>query len=966
MNRLTRWLAAASLLLTALPLNAQLAGGTVYGVVADESGAALPGATLTIAGNGPTFTTTSGADGGYRFLNLDPGTYQVTAALTGFSKVVRENVVIVVGANVQIPVRMKVAQLEETITVQAESPVIDARRTGTSTNFTQDELAKIPNSRDPWALLRTVPGAVLDRVNIAGNETGQQAQFTAKGAPRTDSVWNMDGVMITDMSATGASPTYFDYDAFEEIQISTGASDIRQPTGGVGLNFVTKRGTNSLRGTLRGYYTDDSLESCNVPDELLATGTTCETADHNKQISDYGVDLGGPIVKDKLWFWGSYGKQDIRLVRSAGNVIDKTLLPVYNVKLNWQASQRDMLSILYFNGDKQKFGRAPGNAQVEPDSATWNQANAYEDNPIHGLLKLEENHTFSPNFFLSAKLAYYNTGFQLDPRGGLDGQAGISARLGRTFGTTQGAYFVRPQRTANLDGNYFFGGLGGNHELRFGGGYRYAKASSNTIWPGDKSVAFDNSATDKRARLYREGLGINEIKYLNLYFSDTFTRDRFTLNVGLRWDRQWGAALPSDISSNGAFPNLVPAVAYAGEEAPFTWNDVTPRIGLTYALDDSRKTQLRASYARYASQLDTAHVGFTNVSGAVGYIEYPWNDANGDQLVQPNEVNTSVAPLASSGIDPANPSSVSSPNRMDADLRAPMADEFIVGIDRELAPNLAASLSFTRRHNSRFTWAPRIGMTTADYAPGATLTGTLPDGSSYSIPTFVPDAAKVAAGASGRYLTNIDDYDQSYNGIELAATKRLSNRWMARLAASWNDHTESWSGTPVIVYWPRSPILNGNPTGVSDAPVREGGQVAKESTGSGGADIFINAKWSVNLNAMYQLPAGFEVAANLFGKQGTPYPLFRQQALGLDGSAQVLVSPEVDSFRFDDLWNLDLRLAKNLNAGRVNMLLTADLFNATNSNAVLKRQRNVASPVFNTITQNLSPRILRLGLRLSF
>src|SRR5687767_15218954 len=138
MRRLSITLAV--LLALAVPVYAQLATGSIYGMVADESGAALPGAAVTLKGAGGTMSTTSGADGRYRFLNLPPGTYTVAVALTGFSTVNRENVVVTVGASIDIPVALKVAQVEETITVTAESPVIDTKKTGTSTNFTQDEL----------------------------------------------------------------------------------------------------------------------------------------------------------------------------------------------------------------------------------------------------------------------------------------------------------------------------------------------------------------------------------------------------------------------------------------------------------------------------------------------------------------------------------------------------------------------------------------------------------------------------------------------------------------------------------------------------------------------------------------------------------------------------------------------------------------------------------------------------------
>ena len=111
----------------------------------------------------------------------------------------------------------------------------------------------------------------------------------------------MDGVVITDMSATGASPAYFDYDDFEEIQISTAGHDIKQPTGGVGMNFVVKRGTNAFRGGVRGFFTNDALEAIERAGRARRGRHDPDTADHNEQISDYGFDLGGPIVRDKAW-----------------------------------------------------------------------------------------------------------------------------------------------------------------------------------------------------------------------------------------------------------------------------------------------------------------------------------------------------------------------------------------------------------------------------------------------------------------------------------------------------------------------------------------------------------------------------------------------------------------------------------------------------------------------------------------
>src|SRR5580765_5617692 len=308
----------ALLLAVGAPTFAQIQGGSINGTVKDEQGGVLPGVTITAQGLDATHTFVTESNGEYRFLNLAPGPYRMTATLPGFSTVVREDVIVSVGRNVELPLSLKIASVAETITVSGESPVIDTKATGTATNFTTDELTKIPTSRDPFALMRSVPGVLVDRVNIGGNETGQQSNFASKGTRPQDASWTMDGIEITDMAATGASPSYFNFDNFEEIQVSTAGNDIKSRTGGMGLNLVVKRGTNKFSGGFRGYFDNDAMESSNVPDELVAAGVTPDKADHNKQISDYGFDGGGPLMKDKAWFYGSYSIQDVRLVRRAG------------------------------------------------------------------------------------------------------------------------------------------------------------------------------------------------------------------------------------------------------------------------------------------------------------------------------------------------------------------------------------------------------------------------------------------------------------------------------------------------------------------------------------------------------------------------------------------------------------------------------------------------------------------------
>lgn len=967
MNRRIRCAAALALLLFATDAWAQLQGGNLSGTVTDQQGGVLPGVTVTVTGSDRTQSFTTGGDGQFRFLNLPPGTYTVTVQLPGFDTVTRENIVVSVGGNVDLPITMGVAALQETVTVSGQSPIVDTRQTGTSTNVVAAELQNIPTSRDPWALMRTVPGVLVDRVNIGGNETGQQSNFASKGTRPQDAVWTLDGVVVTDMAAVGASPSYFNYDNFEEIQVSTAGQDIRQPTGGIGMNFVVKRGTNRFQGQVRGYFTNHSLEDSNVPDELQAAGITSDSADHSQQISDYGFELGGPIVRNKAWFYGSYSQQDVRLFRRSSGALDRTVLKNPNVKINWQATSKDMISGLYFNGNKIKRGRSPGTAGITFDAqtATQNQENVYPDNRPHGLVKVQDDRVFSPSLFVSGKYAYYGTGFILDPVGGLDLPAGRSFVLGRSFGSINQSIFLRPQHIVNVDGNWFRNFFGASHDIKFGAGWRRADASTTTTWPGDMVLAIENSLTDLRARVLRQGSGTNRAHYVNLYVGDTISKGRATIDVGVRYDRQNGEALPSTTVGNPSFPNLVPGIQFTGYNTPFTWNNVSPRVGLTYALDESRRTIARASFSRYAGQLETGIVGFKNPSSAAGFAEFPWTDLNGDHFAQPGEVDTTRLLATGNAFNPADPAAPLSADDVDPDLKAPVTTSVVAGVEREVMQDLAVQVNYTYTRTSdtvgNFTnnFQPFIGVTPADYEQAGVLTGTLPDGTPFNVPFFRPNADLVAANGGGRFLTNWPGYHTSYHGVDASLVKRLSNRWMARVGVAFNNAREFYEQIPPVNAF-------GNPTRTVTEPLVSGGQLAPQSGGSGTGEIYTNAKWQVNANGLYQLPWDLSIAANLFGRQGYPFPVFRTANLGRDGSANVLVTPEIDTLRYDDLWNVDLRVKKELNADRVRIQLIGDVFNVLNSNTVLIRNRALDSEVFNEIAQNLSPRIFRVGVIVGF
>ncbi len=981
-----RYLAVALgfLLLAAPGAFAQIRTGNVYGTASDAQGGVLPGVTVTLSGDMGTRTAVTSSQGEFRFLALDSGRYKLTLGLAGFRETARE-IVVTAGENVNLPLTLSVAGVAETVDVVAETPLVDVKKRGTSTTMITDELQKVPNARDPWGVLKNVPGVTLDRMNIAGNENGQQANAGAKGSIESDKMWSIDGLVVTDMTATGGSPSYFDFDAFQEIAVTTGGADLQVQAGGIGINVVTKRGTNRFRGSGRGFLTHDDLQASNLPDALVGDprlenpdGSVRDKADHIQQISDYGFDLGGPILKDRLWFYGSWGKQDIRLVRLVGTP-DKTALTSYNAKLNWQATRNTMVSAFFFDGKKEKIGRSPNSGLNEPASFLWDQTNAYEENRPHGLWKLEVAQTLSPSFFVSAKAAYYNTGFGLFSR-----DQNQSYTYDYVQGETLGAFYdyfpVRPQKAVNADGTYFVHGLGGSHELKFGFGYRETTTSTNFHWTGNQLVGFINSETDREARLYREGGPGAVGKYLNFYVGDVFTRDRLSFNLGVRYDQQRAKNTPASAPANVSFPDRLPALEYGGDsDYPIDWTDFSPRVGLSYALDSAQKTVARASYARYANQLQFTWVQDENPVSP-GYLAYGWNDTNGDRFVQPDEVDFSEF-KGSNAIDPNNPASAgSTPDKIDRDLKAAHTDEVVVGLDHQLLPNFAVGAAYTYRHISDLAYRPRLGGSCGT-TPTASIcriiqpqeyTANDPVSSGgFTAFTYSPPADLAEAGNFGRLRTNQPGYSQQFNGVELTLTKRLSNKWMGRMAFSWNAFKQSYEGVIPVNGGANTQgggsltPANGNPT-PTDRNSLTSDYVAAQSGGSGRATFYTTPTWQLYANALVQLPWDVELSGAIFGRQGQIEPQFIKISAGLDGALNVLATPTVDAKRYDSVWDLDLRLAKNIKVGPTAFTLSAEAFNVFNSGITLQRFRQVNSSSFQRIDEILSPRIVRFGARFSF
>ena len=469
--------------LPAARASAQLVHGTIYGTVTDSSGAVLPGLDVDLQSNvtAPKRTTT-GTRGEYTFTELDPGRYTLQVDADGFARFEAANVEVGVGTHTAIEATLAVAGPQVDVVVSGDVSMLDERSYGNANRFHQDALSRVPTARDPWVLMQLMPGVLVDRINVGGSESGQQSRFTARSdAGGFDTMWNIDGVTITDAAALGFSLTYYDFNAFEEVQFTTSSVDVRQQTGGLGVNMVTKRGTNQLHGMGRFLFAHDSLQGENIPADLKAIGFR---GNRIERIAEFGADIGGSLVEDKLWIWGAAAKNDIRNTVITG-FPDSTELTNFSGKVSWQVAPQNHFEVFLFRGEKVKIGRDAG--VTRPPETTFDQGG-----PTN-IYKFEDRHVFGPNLLVSGQFAYVDSSFFLTPQGGMDAQAYLSIADGGVWnGSFIDLSFDRPAYQTNVDGTAFFNTDEASHSLKFGFQYRRTPISSLTRWPGDQTYSIVN------------------------------------------------------------------------------------------------------------------------------------------------------------------------------------------------------------------------------------------------------------------------------------------------------------------------------------------------------------------------------------------------------------------------------------------------------------------------------------------
>lgn len=981
----------------AVPALAQQTG-EIYGQVVDTSGAVMPGVTVTISGPvllQPEVAVTS-QTGTYRFPQLPIGAYSVKFELAGFKTLLRDGIRLEMGLNVQVNVTLEVGTISETLTVSGQQALVDLKDTSKGARYTLDALQAIPSARDPWVMIERTPGVIIDRENVGGNMSSNQSNFTARGADTTQSTWSLDGVDLTDHVGLGGTTFYYDFDAVQEMQITTGSSDPSMQTAGVGVNIVTKSGTDKLRGSARTYVTDQKFESYNVTDQERQQGISAGNPIQN--IQDDGLEAGGPIMKGRAWFWGAFSyfksqqgingyfqpsascqtmKADLAANPLSHSVADvRSCLTGDTTTIKNEALKVGVVpfknnQFTWSNVFDGKTNTARGAGVLNPIETTWAQrgvSSAYGPwgwgSGPEGLWKATDQHVFTDRWVGQVQWSHDNHSHIIDFHA--PDLTDVQPTYEITTGTWGRSYYnqayIEPIDGVNLTTNYFLPGKwGGDHAFKAGYNWRSTDALTLIHWGGNAEAMFTNGVSTY-ARMYRDDTIDPRLNQQSAYIQDTYTHNRFTANLGLRWDRQADSVGPSNVPAspfegqltlNGTPFTYLPAVNFPGVNTGIVWNNFAPRLGLTYNATGNSKNVLKASFAQYYGQrADGALASPLNTIGN-DYVEYAWTDLNHDGFIQANEINTAKIITYGGQYNPANPAQTVSPNQVDPNIKNQRTDEMVFSFDRQLATDVGLSFSYIWRNYTNFAWNQLLNVSSSDYtAVNYTPPATACPAGARCLPVtyYVPNAPL----PSPYLYTNQPDYSRRYQGLEASMNKRMSHNWMMSGSLAYNSTIVNYG----------SPASYQDPTNIT---MLNGAQYAPVSNNSI-ANIYLNARWVAKLTGAYTLPwYNIGLAASYNARQGFPVePAINIASRpNLASSVAVLLDP-IGTVRVPTFQQVDFRLDKPFTFGRTKIIASMDVFNLFNAGTVLSQLGNQNAANANLPSSILAPRVLRFGLRLTF
>lgn len=923
--------------------------GALNGRVIDNTGAVLPGVTVSIASPAMmgTRTAITSDEGQYRFPALPPGEYAITYELAGFSTVRRAGIRVGLGFTATVNVELGVASLQESVTVTGESPVVDTAATSITTNFGEERLANLPSARDLWAILAQSPAVSLTRIDVGGSAAGTQTGYFAYGTTGQNRPM-VEGIVATE--GTAAAGFYYDYGSFDEVSVGTAAHSAEMPWPGVQTQLISKSGGNAYHGKFYGDYQNERVQSFNVDEDQIRRGAQgglgLSPRDVNRLTNyhDINADVGGYVRRDRLWWYGSVRDQDVS-ARYVNFPVKphRTRLTNYTGKGTFLMTQNNKLIGYAQAGRKHQptrldpFGPiggslGPTTAINLTEEATWEQLYW---GWVH---KAEYNWVASDAAFVELRGGQFGYDWPNLP----NGSSPRFEDIGNLEVSGGNRDWERTRRRNQVLGSvsYFMDNRLGNHNFKFGGEVFRETVTDNWKdgYPGDVLHVLQNRAPIEIYQFQTPSISENGLWTYSAYAADTWrVGGRLTLNLGLRFDR-YRAFLPEQEHAAGRF-NPAP-IQFAEVANVIDWNLFAPRVGGTYDLRGNGKTVVKFNVGDYWFNPGADFLFNVNPNSQVWWRRYAWTDPNGSGRWEAGEEGRLIESrggVANESVDPG--------------LENQYTRELAGWFEHELVSNFGVRTGVVwrseRNHYQRVNLnrpydAFTVPVNLLDPGPDGRI-GTGDDGPAMSGLDLSPEYRGLPTVNQTR---NVPDSDGTYTTWEITGTKRHANRWslMATFAYTWSaDQQNAFFGQNV-----RNNMFAITPNDKINA------------TGSGAYEF---TTWQGKINATIEGPWGVKVTPVLRHQAGQPFGRTFSQSLSY-GTVRVLAEP-IDTRRMDNITIVDLRFEKIVPVRQTRVSGFIDLFNMFNANPE-QNMSWVSGASYLRPLNIVPPRIARVGAKLDW
>ncbi len=766
------------------------AQSAIGGTVKDTSGAVLPGVTVEVSSDvliEKTRSVSTDGQGEYKIVDLRPGVYVINFSLQGFSTFKREGLELPSNFTATINADMKVGALEESVTVSGSSPVVDVQSNQTTQVMSRSVLDSVPSAKTIQSLGQLVVGVTLSSPDVGGSRAMQQAYFAVHGVGASGAIVTVDGLLTNGNMADGAVMAYHNEAMIQEAVYQTAGGTAETMTGGITMNLVPKDGGNRFQGGLKYGKSPSSWQGNNLTPELQALGVTA--TDKISNFYEFNIEEGGPIMKDKLWFFGAFrnAHYDKPIANSfvlpagvpvpaafancltpAGNCEqgisdEKMSNPV--LRVTWQVSPKNKFAA-YMDRAMRLRGHAMGSlTDTDTASVVWHT-------PTFATGSAKWTSTLSPKLLLETGFSFNRERYDNVYQPGID-QPRLSpawyAGARRSDNSTGVLWAASSAQLGNYPDKYnamaAVSYVTGSHNIKVGfldswGPYlrwNTANADLYQVYSAGKPLSVTVLNTPLQTGEYLDA-------NMGFYAQDSWRLNRFTVNVGVRYDylKQHVIGEPAQ---TGRFEN---SVAYGDIYLP-TWKDWSPRTSVVYDLFGNGKTAIRAGFNKYMTGATTGFAQIYNPT-ALTTQSLPWTDVNNDDIAQGER--GCVYRTAGCEIDfTALPNNfgVRALSTFSPDLERPYQLMYNVGVQHELLPGTSITAEYFHSSFKNLIARNNIARTAADY----TLINVASPIDGSVIPYYNVSLAKV--GAVNNVDSNDPNMSRTYNGVELNFNTRLAH-----------------------------------------------------------------------------------------------------------------------------------------------------------------------------------------------